>query len=109
MTLNPSASRSRPSAFRIAGSSSTRQTVRSASEFMAGFSLSGKPLRLPRRRQHGAPPPTRRIQALRLGGEQLNRHVDEALVEETYDDPSLARHRSVHRVSCEKITDDRIL
>src|SRR4029453_18794025 len=58
--------------------------------------------------EHGAPPAAGRVEAFGVSGEQLDRHMNEVLVQETDDDASLAGHRGMHGVSREKVAEQCI-
>src|SRR3954453_12364612 len=54
------------------------------------------------------PPAAGRIEPLRLRGEQFDRNVNEALVEEANDEAGLARHRRMDGIASEEIAEQRI-
>jgi hypothetical protein len=68
----------------------------------------GEPLRLPRRGEDRAPPIARGVEPFGVGGEEFNRHVDEAPVQKANNDARLAGHRGVDGVPREEIAEQRV-
>src|SRR4029453_11495783 len=68
-----------------------------------------KLLRLPCGGQDGAPPRAGRIEALGVSSKQLDRNMDEPIVEEADDEAGLAGHRSVDGVAREEVAEDVVL
>src|SRR5690349_14392937 len=70
------------------------------------FSLETR--RLSGRGQDCMPPAAVGIEALALAAEQVDRHVNEFLVQKPDDQPGLTRHCRVHGMSREKVAHDRV-
>lgn len=64
---------------------------------------------LARRGKHRTPPGTVQVEALRLADQQLDRHVDEDIVQEADDQTGLAGHGGVHGVAGEEIAENGVL
>ena len=73
--------------------------------WIEGFAGSDKTFRLSGRGEDGSPPTAGRVQPLDLCGEQLDRHMNKAFMQEPDHKAGLAGHGGVDRVAREKVAE----